>query len=128
MNATMDAIGVRLLTITGLRVFDYTADSIAVPAAVVGLPDVTYDNTKGRGFDFATYPVHLLVSKVSDRASRDKLAAYLVGTGGASVKAAVDGTLGGTVQVARVASAALSTMTVAGVDYLAATFQVEVTQ
>ena len=128
LNATMDAIGARLLTITGLRVFDFTTNSITPPAAVVGLPEVTYDNTKARGVDRAVFPVHVLVSKVSDKAARDKLSTYVAGTGAASVKAAIDGTLGGTVQHARVATATTSYMTVGSVDYLAVTFQVEVYQ
>lgn len=120
-NTTMDALGARLLTISGLRVYDFLADSVAPPAAVVALPEITYDFTKGRGTDRVVFPVHVLISKVSDRASRDKYGAYAV-----SVKAAVDGTLGGTVHTARVVSAIASIMSVAGTDYLAATFNVEV--
>lgn len=121
LNTAMDAIGARLLTITGLRVFDYSAENIAVPAAVVSLPAITYDVTKARGVDQAVFPVHVLVSRVSDRASRDKLSAYAT-----SVKNAIDGTLGGTVQAARVTGSTMSMMQVAGVDYLAATFEIEV--
>jgi hypothetical protein len=128
LNAAMDAIGARLLTIAGMRVYDYTADQVAPPAGVVGLPEVGYDVTKARGTDRAVYPLIVLVSKVSDRASRDVLSQYLAGAGAKSVKAAVDGTLGGVVQHARVASASPATITVAGVDYLAATFQIEVNQ
>jgi hypothetical protein len=128
LNAAMDAIGARLLTIGGLRVYDYAADQIAAPGGVVGLPEVAYDVTKARGTDFAVFTVHVLVSKVSDRASRDALSQYLAGTGAKSVKAAIDGTLGGAVHHARVASAAARTVPVAGVDYLAAVFQIEVNQ
>lgn len=121
LNPVMDAIGARLLTINGLRVFDFAAENISVPAAVVALPTITYDVTKARGVDQATFPVHILVSRVSDRASRDKLSAYT-----ASVKNAIDGTLGGAVHAARVTGSTMSMMQVAGVDYLAATFEIEV--
>lgn len=121
LNPVMDAIGVRLLTISGLRVYDYAADSISVPAAVVALPTIEFDVTKARGVDRGTFPVHVLVSRVSDRASRDK-ANTLVG----SVKTAMDGTLGGIVHAARVVDTTYSEMQVAGVDYLAATVNVEV--
>jgi hypothetical protein len=122
VNATMDAIGVRLATISGLRVYDYPADSVTVPAGVVGLPElVVYDETYRRGLDMATLDVHVLVSKVSDRASRDAISGYLT-----TVKAAVDGTLGGAVADARVAEARSNTITVGGVDYLAVSFTVEV--
>lgn len=126
LNSVMDQIGVRLLTISGLRVFDFMADNIQPPAAVVTLPEVTYDVTKARGTDKAVFPIHLLISKVSDRASRDALSPYIAGTGASSVKAAVDGTLGGTVQAARVTGATVQVEQVAGVDLLAAVFQVEV--
>lgn len=128
LNATLDAIGVRLATIPGLRVYDYPPDSVAVPAAVVGFPDsVTYDETMARGTDSTVIPVTVLVQKVSDRASRDVLAAYLGGVGAASIKAAVDGNLGGVVKDARVASGeAVSPVIVNGVEYGAAQFLVEV--
>lgn len=122
VNATMDALGVRLQTIDGLRVYDYPPDSVAVPAGIVGLPDtVRYDETYGRGSDSAIFPVHVLVSKVSDRASRDAVSSYL-----AAVKAAVDGNLAGAVSDARVSEAKPQMITVAGTEYLAITFTVEV--
>lgn len=128
VGTTMDALGIRLKTISGLRVYDFMADNIAAPAAVVGMPNVSYDATKGRGVDRAVYPVHLLVGKVSDRASRDKLSPFVAGTGAKSVKAAIDGTLGDTVQAARVVDASVSVMAVGAVDYLAVTFNTEVWQ
>jgi hypothetical protein len=126
LNPVMDAIGQALLALPGQRVFDYQSDSVAPPAAVVALPRVEYDNTKARGTDRAIFPVHILVSKASDRASRDALGAYIAGAGATSVKAAIDGTLAGAVHAARVMDCDVSVFPVAGVDYLAATFQVEV--
>ena len=127
LNAVMDAFGLRLGTIPGLRVYDYPPDSVAVPAAVVGYPDtVTYDETMARGTDSCTVTVTVLVGRISDRASRDALGAYLAGSGVRSVKAAVDGTLAGTVKDARVGSATVMSVTVGGVDYAAAAFSVEV--
>lgn len=126
LNPVMDAIGARLLTITGLRVFDFAAENIAVPAATVVPGAITYDVTKARGVDLSTFQVHVLVSRVSDRAARDKLSAYAAGTGSSSVKQAVDGNLGGVVHAARVTGSTISMMQVAGLDYLAATFEIEV--
>lgn len=127
VNAAMDAIGTRLGTINGLRVYDYPADNVAVPAAVVSHPDtITYDVTYARGCDMATVQVTVIVGKVSDRASRDALEAYRAGTGSSSIKAALDGNLGGAVQTARVTQADALTLTLAGVEYAAATFDVEI--
>lgn len=127
LAATLDAIGVRLATIGGLRVYDYPPDAVAAPAAVVGYPDeVTYDETMARGTDSTIVPVTVLVTSGSDRAARDALSPYLSGTGARSVKAAVDGTLGGLVKDARVAGAQIRGIGVGGIDYDAAVFTVEV--
>lgn len=125
VGAVMAGLGTRLRTISGLRVHDYAADQVSPPTAVVALPEVTFDSTMARGSDDAEFPIHVLVGKVSDRASATKLAAYL---SGGSVKAAIeaDPTLAGACQTLRVESASPSVMTVAGVDYLAATFTVNV--
>lgn len=126
LNAVMDALGVRLATISGLRVFDFPPETVSVPAAIVAYGEVVYDSTYGRGADMATFPVHVLVSRTSDRMARDQLEAYRAGAGAKSVKAAIDGDLGGTVADARVASSVVEAIEVNGVSYVAATFQVEV--
>lgn len=126
VNATMDALGVRLATIAGLRVSDYPPDSISPPAAVVAYAELTYDSTYARGADMATFPVHVLVSRTSDRMARDQIEAYRAGSGPKSVKAAVDGNLGGVVADARVASSVVEAIDVNGVSYIGATFSVEV--
>lgn len=128
LNTAMDTLGVALSGITGLRVYDYLADNVSVPAAVVGLPQpLTYDHTHARGIggcDRATFPVYVVVGKVSDRAARDQLAVYCDGTAAAtvSVKAALDAVPG-----ARVMDVDFTNpvMTIAGADYLAATFHVD---
>lgn len=125
LNTAMDTLGTALAGITGLRVYDYLADNVAVPAAVVGLPQpLVYDHTHGRGSDRATFPVYVVVGKVSDRAARDALATYCDGTAAAtvSVKAALDAVAG-----CRVIDVDFTNpvMTIAGADYLAATFHVD---
>lgn len=127
LNATMDALGAALATITGLRVTDYPASTAAVPAAMVGLPTtLEYDSTKGRGLDHVVIPITLLVGNVVDRSARDALSAYLAGSGASSIKAALDGKLGGVVQTARVMGARIEVVTLGGVDYLGATFDVDI--
>lgn len=131
LNAVMDGLGVALATITGLRVFDYPVEKFDPPAAVVGLPtEVPYDNTKARGQDRATFPVFVAVGGAFERAARDALAPYVAGAGASSIKAALqaDRTLGGacgTLQV-RAARSDGSGITVNGVRYTGAVFEVEV--
>jgi hypothetical protein len=129
VGSVMDGLGVRLGTIANLNLYDYIPDSISVPAAVVGLPDpLVYDSTMARGSDQATFPVHLLVGKVSDRASRDALVLYMNGTGASSVKVAIeaDVTLGGAAQSTRVTDVKAQTMAVGAIEYLAASFSIDV--
>lgn len=130
LNAVMDAIGARLLGVTGLRVYDYAADAASPPAAIVALPEmVEYDVVGGRAADRVVIPVTVLVGRVSDRAARDQLALYVSGTGASSVKTAIesgDPPLGGAAHTVRVTDARIDVVTIQAVDYLGASFNVEV--
>lgn len=125
----MEGIGTQLATINGLRVYDFPTGTLAIPAAVVAFPEsITYDATMGRGSDRMTIPVHILVGKTSDRGSAALLNAFMSGAGTKSVKTAIelDPTLGGNAQTTRVTEATVSFMSVADIEYLAATFDVDV--
>lgn len=129
LNAVMDGLGFRLKLIPGLRVFDFVPDGFSPPAAVVALPEtIEYDTSFARGADRCTFPVHVLVGKAHDRSARDALAAYMRGDGASSVKAVLesDVSLGGVAQSLRVTGASVSVMTVGAMDFLAATFDVDV--
>jgi hypothetical protein len=127
-GAVMDGLGARLATIAGLRVFDYLADAIAPPAAVVAVEEIFYDQTMMRGSDSGRFLIHVMVGRASERAARDALDPYLAGFGERSVKRAVEdgGTLIGAWDSVRVESATVSVMTVGAVDYLTATYVVDV--
>lgn len=128
IGTVMDELGVALGTITGLRVFPYSASRVVPPAAIVGWPDpVTYDSTLRRGADELTLPVWVLVGSVDARTARDVLAGYLDGAAAGSVKAALDGDTYTACDSVRVASATVESISSAGVEYLGAVFQVEIT-
>ena len=118
----MDQVSSALATLSGLRVTPYWSDRINPPAAVVGWPEITYDTTMSRGSDMFTLPVFVMVGTIDARTSRDVLSPYLQ-----SVKAAVDGHAYTACHFARVASASVEPVSVGGVEYLAAVFQVEIT-
>lgn len=129
LNATMDGIGQLLKMVSGLRVFDFVPDSFSPPAAVVSLPEsIDFDFSFREGSHRLTVPVYVLVGKASDRSARDQLSVYMANSGASSIKAAIesDPTLGGTAQTARVSRATVQVMTVAGMDFLAASFDVDV--
>lgn len=123
---SMEALAAALGAVEGLRCYAYPPDSVVVPAAVVGLPEVIeYDETMGRGADRVTVPVYVLVSKASDRAGAGRLGAYLSADG---VKAAVESYAPPSPapwHTVRVSRADVSVISVAGVDYLAATFTLD---
>lgn len=127
LAAVMDEVGDRLDTIDGLRVYRYPADSVAVPAAVVGLPEAyTYDEAYGRGADRITLPVTVLVGAVSDRTSRGRIGAYADGAGASSVKAAVEAGTATSFDSVRVTGVEFDRIRVASVEYLAATFTLDI--
>jgi hypothetical protein len=127
LAAVMDDIGEALESIDGLRVFPYWAESIAPPAAVVGWPDpLTFDSTMSRGSDEVEgVPVIVMVSKADARSARDQLAAYANGSGTRSVKAVIEAHAATAYDSARVARAEFGVISVGGVEYLAATFSVD---
>lgn len=128
LAAVMDQLGVALETVSGLRVAPYWADRVNPPQAVVGWPDpLTYDETYGRGSDSCVVPVTVLVGKVDARTSRDALAKYADGSGVHSIKAALESAAYTACDSVRVATCEFGVMTVAGVDYLSGTFNVEIT-
>lgn len=126
LAAVMDAIAD---TITGAGVMDrayaWPAETVSAPCAVVGYPgDIEFDVAYNRASDQATFPVWLIVGKASDRSARDAVSALI--TGATGIKEAIDGTLGGAVQTARLTTLRVEEVTVNGVAYLAAVAQIEV--
>jgi len=100
---------------------------VNVPAAIVGQLDITFDAALNRGLDTANCTVLLIVGRMSETAGQAKLDGYLAGSGSSSVKAAIEGdvTLSGAVQTLRVIAATAGSVTVAGNDYLAYRYTLE---
>lgn len=127
LGAVMDEMATKLDTIAGLRISAFPADQVSVPAAVVGWPEtLSFDTTMGRGVDMLTFPVFVLVGKTWDRTTRDLLSGYCDGTGAGSVKVALQAKPNTAYASLRVTSAEFNVVTVAGVDYMAAVFSVDV--
>lgn len=117
----------RLATISGLKTYDHIPDSVNVPAAIVGQLDMTFDSAMNRGLDTANCTVLLIVGRMSESAGQAKLDGYLAGSGSTSIKAAIeaDVTLSGAVKTLRVTAATAGSVTVAGNDYLAYRYSLE---
>jgi len=126
INAVVAELAAQLDTITGLRVHPEPPGTVTPPAAVVTFPDITFDATYGRGMDELELPVVLVLAKVADRASGKKIRAYVSGSGASSVKAVVEAGTYTAFDSVRVASVGFDAITIGGVDYLAATFILEI--
>lgn len=115
LGTIMDALGVALGSITGLRIFDFPPLSAQPPFAFVNLPDqIDYDLTAGRGTDRMTIEIYVGVANVVDRAARDAMASYAAGSGTNSIKAAVESAEGLAVQAR---SATFATIALASGSY-----------
>lgn len=121
----MDAMGVALASISGLRVSDFPPKSAQAPFAFVEMPDtIDYDTTYSRGSDTMTFRVVVGVASQVDRTSRDEIALYAAGSGPKSVKEALeDATIG---EDCRVVSVDFGWVQMASGTFLGATFNVEV--
>ena len=126
MAATMDAITTTLAA--GGRkeaMYPFPAEAIEPPAWIVGFPrQIEYDSTFRRGSDRAEFPIWYVVSRVDPKAARDAISAIIAGA--SSIKAILDGDLGGAVQAARVTNCQPVYIDIAGVPYAAGEFTVEV--
>lgn len=127
LNDVMDELGAQLGTIPNLNVYDFPADHVTPPAAVVSYPDeITYDVTYVRGGDRMTIPVIILAGKAFDRSSRDKLAAYAAGSGPQSIKQVLEAGEYTAMDSIRLMTAEFDIVRIAGVDYAAAMFDVDI--
>lgn len=127
LGDVMDAVSARLDTISGLRCFAYPPYKVTPPAAIVSYPDsYLFDATYGRGMDRLALPVVLVVGKVSDRASRDELAAYCDGSGVRSVKQVLEGGTYTAFHVIAVRGIEFDVVRIAETDYMAATFELDI--
>jgi hypothetical protein len=127
LNDVMDEVAAQLDTISGLRCFAYPPDDVQPPAAIVSYPEaITFDETYGRGMDRMTMPVWLLVDRVVDRTSRARLAAYCAGSGASSVKAVLESGTYTAFHTVRVTGVEFESVTVAGTEYVAAIFDLDI--
>jgi hypothetical protein len=127
LSTVMDAIAARIVAVGVTKRAYGWPNTAAMPiSAIVSYPedDIEFDVTFGRGSDRAVFPVFIICGGVHDRSSRDVVSGYI--TGATGIKDALDGTLGGVVQTARVTGCQVDTITLSGVEYLAAKLLLEV--
>lgn len=123
----MEELGVALGTIADLRVKPYTEQRVNPPQAAVNLPRIyRFDSTMGRGSDDIEIPVVVYVGRNDAESSRNAIGQYVDGSGGMSVKEAIEAHTCAAYDIAHVQDVQFLVMTVAGIEYLAATFRVRI--
>ncbi|GAA4681350.1 hypothetical protein [Phytohabitans rumicis] len=135
LNDVIEEIGAQVGAIAGLRMFDFPPDNLHPPSAWIGYPeDYTFDKTYGRGSDsINSLPLIVAVARVSDRAGRELVGAYVNGSGATSIKAVVEarnnGANGGWAAFddVQVTGVTFDILTRGGTDYLAALFLLNIT-
>lgn len=95
--ALRQGLATNAATISGLRTYAYVPDSVSPPTFFVGEPSVSFDNAFVRGMDTVTFVCRLLASRADDRNGQRTLDGFLSGSGGGSLKTALesDHALGG---------------------------------
>jgi hypothetical protein len=128
-TAVRQGLTTALDTITGLRCFDYVPDSLSPPAAVVEPLEIEYGvSMTSSGIDYYRGFVLVIVGRMSDRSSQDRLDAYLASSGASSVVAAIesDRTLSGSCSTCQVTEALPRSVVVSGVEMTAYRFEVDI--
>lgn len=120
----------KLATITDpeLRVYSFPPDALEAPAAVVGFPEtITFDVAMGRGVDRMVVPIFVVIARTWDRSSAEQFGNLTAGSGPNSIKQAVQTKPHVAFDTARVTSADRTVISVAGIEFWAATFLVDIT-
>lgn len=128
ITAMSQGIATNLATISGIRTYATIPDNPTMPAAVVSLNNVTYDQAYQGGLVLYNFDVTVIVAKVTERRAQERLH-DVVQTGSGGVKNAVesDPTLSGAAIDARVTEMSnIATVSIGDIDYLTATFAVTV--
>lgn len=126
ITAMSQGIANNLATIGGIRTYAEIPDSPNLPAAVVNLNSVTYDQAFQGGLVNYNFVVTVIITRVTERRAQQRV--YdLVQTGTGSVKNAIEAepTLGGSAIDARVTEMSnITSVTIGDVEYLTADFAV----
>lgn len=125
----MDQLGDRLdNNLPHLNVQDYDADSVEVPAGLIGLPgNLDYLGTYANGLHTMVLEITLIVSRADDRISRDEIAPYGDGRDNPnSVLSVLETGDYSAFDFCQVESGCFQVIAIEEIEYLAAIFSVKV--
>jgi len=101
-----DGLEANLETISGLRGYSEIPDNPSIPAAVVTLDTIEYDQSFQKGLVLYNFSVTVIVGRFNSRSAQQNLNDYADNTGSNSIKTAIesDKSLGGSAFDVRVTS------------------------
>ena len=129
LSAIRTGLATSIATISGLRTAATVPDQVNPPIAVVIPERLTYDDAFQRGLVTYSFIVQVIVGKVSERSSQNKIDGFVNPTGATSIKSAIenDKSLGGVVFDTRVTEmTAYSVVQVGDIAYMSCEFRVTV--
>jgi len=97
LTGMRNGLEANLETITGLRGYSEIPENPSIPAAVVVLNTIDYDQAFQRGLTLFNFTVTIIVGRFSSRSTQQKLNDYASNVHADSIKTAIesDKTLGG---------------------------------
>ena len=128
ISSMRTALAANLSSISGIRSYADIPDNPMMPAAVVQLQSVSYDQAFNKGLTEYQYVISAIFGRISTVESQRNLDA-LISTGNRSLKSAVesDRTLNGEAFDVRVSEMTnLTSVTIGDITYLSADFAVTV--
>jgi hypothetical protein len=129
VTAIRAGLETNLETISGLRGYSEIPENPAIPAAVVILNSIDYDQSFQRGLTLYNFTITLVIGRMSTRNAQDQLNDYASNTGARSIKSAIqsDKTLSGSAFDVTVVSAGnIGTLNLNDGEYLSMEFTVTV--
>jgi hypothetical protein len=128
-SSLQTALGVRLATISGLRVADHLPEQVNPPMAVIQMQSVTYHRAMAGGLSEWEFTVSLVAGRMGDRVAQRYLDGWMSYAGSQSVRAAIEGdkTLGGNCSTLKVGDmVAVRPLSLGDASYLTCEFNVTV--
>jgi hypothetical protein len=123
------AIAAKLSTISGLRVYEYTPDTVYPPVAYISINNIDYHKAMNGGLIIYSVSINIVVGRVSERVAQEALDEYASFSGAKSVRAVLeaDRTLGAVIDTLLLSSSAsVSATTIGDQDFLSLSFSLEV--
>jgi hypothetical protein len=124
LKDVMDTLAARLKAASYKNVYAYPTSPVQTPGVVIGYPtNIEFDVTYGDGAEAYTIPIYFLVGRELTEQARDSLSDIIAG--GSSIKRTIEtNPMTGTDN--QVTDCRIETIAVGGIEYLSATFTLDV--